>query len=76
MEAFWEKMIDRAEGTSKKKEPVHVDMAAKLGEIGLGHLVPESLWPPANAVRELATSIRSVERTGQVNAFVAVNLTK
>eukprot|EP00973_Karenia_brevis_P033137 4571998-Karenia_brevis.AAC.1 len=37
------------------KEFVHVDMAAKMTELGLTTLVPDEVWPPAMAVRELAT---------------------
>ncbi len=38
-----------------KKDPVHIDMHAKLMELDLAHLVSKSVWPPTNAVKKLAT---------------------
>ena len=58
------------------KEPVFIDMAQRLTELGLISLIPESLWPPVNALRELATIQRALRRTGQQNAFICADLHK
>ena len=62
--------------SGQDKGPVYIDMAEKLTELGLVSLIPEELWPPVNATRELATIQRALRRTGQQNAFICADLHK
>ena len=60
----------------KGKEWVYVDMHAKLTELGLVDHFPPSTWPATSAVRELATKLKAIHKTGQENAFVCAELKK
>ena len=54
----------------------HVDISAKLAAVGLLEHLPSEVWPPMNAVRELNSKIKNMQKTGQEVAFVAVDLCK
>ena len=58
------------------KEFVHVDMQEKMLALGLKDHFPSSAYPPPNAVREVATKLRKLKRSGLDNPFVAVDLRK
>ena len=58
------------------KELVHVDMAEKLGHLGLLPHFPAIAWPATNSVRELATKLKKLEKEGSTDAFVFVELKK
>ena len=61
-----------------KQKPVHehVDISVKLAGMGLLEHIPSEVWPPMNAVRELNSKIKSMQKAGQEVAFVAVDLCK
>ena len=48
----------------KSRDVVHVDLKAKLTEKGLTKFHSENCWPPAAAVRELATKVAALKRKG------------
>ena len=58
------------------KEAPKVDIHARLVEIGLASHLPESTWPFASAVREVAGKVAALERKGVKNAFIDVELKK
>lgn len=70
-----EKAILRASGRDVE-DFVHVDMAAKMVDLGLDSLMPSAVWPPPLATRELATKIKKLKGYGQKNPFVCVDLRK
>ena len=77
-ESFGKKMENaflRAMGKGPK-ELVHVDMQQKLLDAGLLIHFPSSVWPPTNAVRETATRLRKLSKSGLTGAFVAADLRK
>lgn len=55
---------------------VQVDMFKGLSEIGLAGLIPATMWPPSNAVRELATRIRRVSRGADCEFYIAADVRK
>ena len=57
-------------------EFVHVDVGEKLAALGLDKFFPVEAWPPQNAVRELATRLKSRSKHGEKNVFLAVDLHK
>ena len=54
----------------------HVDISVKLEAAGLLEHLPSEVWPPMNAVRELNSKIKNLQKAGQEVAFVAVDLCK
>lgn len=58
------------------REPVAVDLAAKLAERGLATVFPSEAWPPMAAVRELATKLKAKEKQGETNPFIFADLRK
>ena len=59
-----------------QKPCVHVDMMCELGKRQLADHFPSAVWPPTNAVREMASRLKAVRATGQPNVFVCVELKK
>ena len=64
--------------SKREQKPVHehVDISSKLAAAGLLEHLPSEAWPPMNAVRELNSKIKSLQKAGQEVAFVAVDLCK
>ena len=53
-----------------KVKVVHIDMLKVLSDLGLAAHFPTDLWPQANAVRKLATRIKTLKCLGQEQVFV------
>ena len=64
--------------SKREQKPVHehVDISSELAAAGLLEHLPSEAWPPMNAVRELNSKIKSLQKAGQEVAFVAVDLCK
>ena len=63
-------------GKDRGREPPQVDMQARMQELGLEAHLPETSWPTASAVRELAAKLAGLERKGVKGAFVVADLRK
>lgn len=61
-----------------RKELVQVDISAGLRKAGILQAFPSEVWPPTNAVREVATWISNRRKcnTTLMYTFVNVNLKK
>ncbi len=59
-----------------ENEPMHIDMHAKHMELGLAHLVPDSVWPPTNAVRKLGAKSRAIKKSGPPHPFLCAERRK
>ena len=66
----------QALGNGKHKPCVHIDMVAEMSKLGLGSHFPSSVWPPTNAVRELASKLKTLKATGQPNVLIAAEIKK
>ena len=58
----------------KTKEFVHVDVHAKMLEMGLVNLFPVVCWPQTKAVAEVATKVDKWKKQGVPVHFVFVEL--
>lgn len=57
-------------------ELIQVDVGASLAKLGLASFLPVDVWPPTNAVRELATKIKTRKKLGEEHVFVFAELKK
>ena len=60
----------------EKDEAVHIDSAEKMGQLELAKHIPSEVWPPPNAVRELASRLKKLCKHGMVRPFVFADLRK
>eukprot|EP00973_Karenia_brevis_P034411 4746674-Karenia_brevis.AAC.1 len=51
------------------KDLACVDLRGGLEELGLEKLFPQTVWPPVNAMRELATKLKEREKRGETGLF-------
>ena len=57
-------------------ELIQVDVGASLAKLGPASFLPVDVWPPTNAVRELATKIKTRKKLGEDHVFVFAELKK
>ena len=53
---------------------VHVDVQEKLEKLGLKEHFPVEVLPPTNAMRKLATAVKTRSEKGEKNPLIFVNL--